>query len=158
MFLTRLLHIPQIALSAYGLYLSTIAITQLRQYEATSEKAAEYSGEAERQLHKTRTTQASGAVCVSFPPFLLRFFSVLAGVGGARGVKIGSGRFDCCGLIGLGRIGLTIVVTDPDISYRVNDAGDDTELPAFSGPIHNLPRRLGPHPLRPVPRFELLEG
>lgn len=64
MVLVQLLHVPQAALSAYGLYMSYISITNLRQYEEKSEKAAKWSGEAERQLHKTRTTQATGALSV----------------------------------------------------------------------------------------------
>lgn len=65
MFFTQILHTGQVALCAYGAYVSYIAIRNLQQYEETSKKAAKYSGEAEHQLHKTRTTQASGAVCVS---------------------------------------------------------------------------------------------
>ncbi|THX41061.1 hypothetical protein D6C78_02031 [Aureobasidium pullulans] len=64
MFFTQILHTGQIALCAYGAYVSYIAIRNLQQYEETSKKAAKYSGEAEHQLHKTRTTQASGAVCI----------------------------------------------------------------------------------------------
>ncbi|RMZ69873.1 methyltransferase domain-containing [Pyrenophora seminiperda CCB06] len=50
------------ALSAYGLLLSYQNITRLQQYEAKSEKAAEWSNTAAHMLHKTRTTQASGTV------------------------------------------------------------------------------------------------
>ncbi|KAF2837916.1 hypothetical protein M501DRAFT_995168 [Patellaria atrata CBS 101060] len=50
----------QAALSAYGLYFSFIAITNVRQYEEQTERAARYSGTAAHQLRKTRTTQASG--------------------------------------------------------------------------------------------------
>lgn len=75
-FITQVLHVPQVLLSAYGLYVSYISITNLRQYEEKSEKAAEWSSAAEHQLHKTRTTQASGAITVSLhiyspPPALL---------------------------------------------------------------------------------------
>ncbi|MCJ1390287.1 hypothetical protein MMC18_003145 [Xylographa bjoerkii] len=55
------LHAAQAALSAYGLYTSYISVTNLRQYESQSEKAAEYLETAAHQLHKTRTTQATGA-------------------------------------------------------------------------------------------------
>jgi hypothetical protein len=65
MWFTQLLHTGQVALCAYGAYVSFIAIRNLQQYEETSKKAAKYSFEAERQLHKTRTTQSSGAICVS---------------------------------------------------------------------------------------------
>ncbi|CAD0110727.1 unnamed protein product [Aureobasidium uvarum] len=64
MFFTQLLHTGQVALCAYGAYVSYIAISNLQQYEETSKKAAKYSTEAERQLHKTRTTQSSGAICI----------------------------------------------------------------------------------------------
>jgi hypothetical protein len=65
MWFTQLLHTGQVALCAYGAYVSFIAIRNLQKYEDMSKKAAKYSFEAERQLHKTRTTQTSGAVCVS---------------------------------------------------------------------------------------------
>ncbi|GAB7352067.1 hypothetical protein MBLNU459_g2573t1 [Dothideomycetes sp. NU459] len=64
MVLVQLLHVPQAALAAYGLYVSYVCISNLRQYEDATKKAAEYSAEAERQLHATRTTQASGALAV----------------------------------------------------------------------------------------------
>ena len=54
----------QAGLAAYSLYHSYLAIIQLQKYEEKSEKAAEYSNIAEHQLHKTRTTQASGAISV----------------------------------------------------------------------------------------------
>ena len=62
-----LLHVSQASLSVYTLFLSALIIPKLQQYEAKSEKAAEYSNAAEHQLYKTRTTQASGviAVCIS---------------------------------------------------------------------------------------------
>jgi hypothetical protein len=65
MWFTQLLHTGQVALCAYGAYVSFIAIRNLQKYEDMSKKAAKYSFEAERQLRKTRTTQTSGAVCVS---------------------------------------------------------------------------------------------
>ncbi|MCJ1322162.1 hypothetical protein MMC15_007508 [Xylographa vitiligo] len=58
------LHAGQALLSAYGLYTSYISVTHLQQYESTSEKAAEYLSAAAHQLHKTRTTQASGALAI----------------------------------------------------------------------------------------------
>ncbi|KAG9708450.1 hypothetical protein KCU73_g17529, partial [Aureobasidium melanogenum] len=51
MFFTQLLHTGQIALCAYGAYVSYIAIRDLQQYEETSKKAAKYSTTAEHQLH-----------------------------------------------------------------------------------------------------------
>jgi hypothetical protein len=63
--LTPIIHALQVALSARSLYLASISISNLQEYEETSEKAAEYSNTAERQLHKTRTTQASGTGAVS---------------------------------------------------------------------------------------------
>jgi hypothetical protein len=72
-----LLHALQASFSAYTLYLSSIAIRNLQKYEKTSKKAAKYSNTAEQQLHKTRTTQASGALSVpllfllSLPPLTI---------------------------------------------------------------------------------------
>jgi len=64
-----ILHLAQVAFGAYNVYLASITISKLQQYEAKSEKAAEYSSTAAKQLHKTRTTQASGTGAVSlFPP------------------------------------------------------------------------------------------
>ena len=60
----RLTHVCQVALSAYGAYQSYIAITNLRTYEATTKKLAKWSDVVDRELHKTRTTQASGAIAV----------------------------------------------------------------------------------------------
>ncbi|PMD13409.1 hypothetical protein NA56DRAFT_612084 [Hyaloscypha hepaticicola] len=62
--LLSLLHALQASFSAYTLYLSSTAIQNLQKYEETSKKAAKYSNTAEHQLHKTRTTQASGALSV----------------------------------------------------------------------------------------------
>ena len=60
----RIPHIGQLLYSLYGGYISYIAITNLQKYEEISKKAAEWSEEAENQLWKTRTTQASGALAV----------------------------------------------------------------------------------------------
>lgn len=57
-------HIAQLLYSLYGGALSYIAITNLRKYEETTKKAAKWSAEVEKQLWKTRTTQASGALAV----------------------------------------------------------------------------------------------
>jgi hypothetical protein len=72
--LLSLLHALQASFSAYTLYLSSTAIQNLQKYEETSKKAAKYSNTAEHQLHKTRTTQASGALSV---PLLYSFFPFL---------------------------------------------------------------------------------
>ncbi|KAG8629289.1 hypothetical protein KVT40_003154 [Elsinoe batatas] len=60
----EILHLGQATLASYGIYVSYIAIKNLRQYEEQSKKAAKFSDIAARQLHWTRTTQASGAVAV----------------------------------------------------------------------------------------------
>lgn len=65
----RLMHVCQMVLCSYGAYQSYIAITKLLKYEETSKKLAKWSSEAEHQLHKTRTTQASGALAVR-PPLI----------------------------------------------------------------------------------------
>lgn len=62
--LMRLVHAGQVLLGSYAAYNSYIAITNLQTYEATSKKLAEWSDEAAKQLHKTRTTQAAGALAV----------------------------------------------------------------------------------------------
>ena len=69
--LISLLHALQASFGAYTLYLSSISIRNLQKYEESSKKAAKYSNIAEQQLHKTRTTQASGALSV-LHAFLLR--------------------------------------------------------------------------------------
>ncbi|KAG0646211.1 hypothetical protein D0Z07_8416 [Hyphodiscus hymeniophilus] len=58
------LYCLQAAFSGYNLYLASISISNLQEYEETSKKAAKYSNTAEKQLHKTRTTQASGTIAV----------------------------------------------------------------------------------------------
>lgn len=63
--MTTLINGFQAAFSAYNLYLASISITNLQKYEEKSKKAAKYSNIAENQLHKTRTTQASGTIAVS---------------------------------------------------------------------------------------------
>ncbi|PPJ53173.1 hypothetical protein CBER1_11727 [Cercospora berteroae] len=71
-------HLLQFAYCLYGGALSYVAITNLQKYEATSKKLAEWSKEAENQLWKTRTTQASGALAIlaSFiGSFSLAFFA-----------------------------------------------------------------------------------
>ncbi|KAF2713051.1 hypothetical protein K504DRAFT_356745, partial [Pleomassaria siparia CBS 279.74] len=51
-------------ISAYGISLSYKTISRLRKYEEKSEKAAEWSNTAAERLHKTRTTQAGGAITI----------------------------------------------------------------------------------------------
>ena len=63
----RLAHVSQIVLSSYGAYQSYVAINNLQKYEETTKKLAKWSDEVANQLHKTRTTQASGAVAVRLP-------------------------------------------------------------------------------------------
>ncbi|KAH6653050.1 hypothetical protein BKA67DRAFT_659694 [Truncatella angustata] len=61
----QLLHIAQAGLAAYGGQQSYTAVTNLQKYEDAAKKAAKYSNEAQRQLHKTRTTQTSGALAIT---------------------------------------------------------------------------------------------
>ena len=56
------LHAAQALLAGWGGFQSAIAITRLQTYESASKKLADWSSEAARQLHRTRTTQASGAL------------------------------------------------------------------------------------------------
>lgn len=67
--LMRLIHAGQALLGSYAAYNSYVAITNLQTYEATSKKLAEWSDEAAKQLHKTRTTQAAGALAVCPVPY-----------------------------------------------------------------------------------------
>ncbi|KAH9845261.1 hypothetical protein Tdes44962_MAKER01271 [Teratosphaeria destructans] len=60
----RLMLLAQAFLAAQGLRQSYNAVNNLQKYEDTAKKAAEWSNEAAHQLHKTRTTQTSGAVAV----------------------------------------------------------------------------------------------
>jgi hypothetical protein len=57
----------QALFSLYNLSLCIISITNLRGYEATSKKAAQYSQAAADELNKTRTTQASALLAVGSP-------------------------------------------------------------------------------------------
>ncbi|KAA6407930.1 MAG: hypothetical protein FRX48_08281 [Lasallia pustulata] len=63
------LHALQACMSAYALYLSYVSITDSRKYEEKTKKAAQYSNTAKQQLHKTRTTLASGTAA-AFHSFL----------------------------------------------------------------------------------------
>ncbi|RYP69626.1 hypothetical protein DL771_005990 [Monosporascus sp. 5C6A] len=65
MVLVQLIHLAQVALAGYGALHSYGAITNLRTYESTAEKAAQYSNEAGRQLRGTRTTQGAGALALA---------------------------------------------------------------------------------------------
>ncbi|KAK7950890.1 uncharacterized protein PG986_006618 [Apiospora aurea] len=60
--LVQVVHIAQTALAVYGGQQSIQAIQNLQKYEDTTQKLAKYSNEAERQLKKTRATQAAGAI------------------------------------------------------------------------------------------------
>ncbi|KAK8088492.1 hypothetical protein PG997_003453 [Apiospora hydei] len=60
--LVQVVHIAQAALAVYGGQQSIQAIQNLQKYEDTTQKLAKYSNEAERQLKKTRATQAAGAI------------------------------------------------------------------------------------------------
>ncbi|KAH8668920.1 hypothetical protein BX600DRAFT_460962 [Xylariales sp. PMI_506] len=62
--LLQFLHLGQAALAGYGANQSYEAIWRLQKYESTSEKLAQYSSEAARQLHKTRTTQTAGVLAM----------------------------------------------------------------------------------------------
>jgi hypothetical protein len=64
----RVIHLGQAVLSGYAAYHSYNAITNLQAYEATSEKLAEWSNEAAKQLAQTRATQTSGALAVCSTP------------------------------------------------------------------------------------------
>ncbi|KAL9095132.1 MAG: hypothetical protein Q9165_002735 [Trypethelium subeluteriae] len=60
----RFLHLAQAGIAGYGLYVSSISITNLQKYEKKTERAAKYSQSAADQLYKTRTTQGAGAVAI----------------------------------------------------------------------------------------------
>ena len=65
--LIPVLHAGQTALAAYAAQHSYEAITRVQQYEKQTEKAAQYSDTADRQLKRTRSTQAAGAGAVRWP-------------------------------------------------------------------------------------------
>jgi VIT1/CCC1 family predicted Fe2+/Mn2+ transporter len=65
----------QALFSLYNISLCIISITNLRGYEETSQKAAQYSQTAADELKKTRTTQASALLSVRSR--LLNFISIL---------------------------------------------------------------------------------
>ncbi|KAL2062252.1 hypothetical protein VTL71DRAFT_6518 [Oculimacula yallundae] len=58
------IHAAQVAFGIYNLYLASNAINKLLGYEDMSKKAAKYSKTAEKQLHMTRSTQASGTIAL----------------------------------------------------------------------------------------------
>ncbi|PNS16029.1 hypothetical protein CAC42_4430 [Sphaceloma murrayae] len=60
----EILHIGQATLAVYGIYNSYVAITNLRQYEEQTKKAAKWSNEADFQLQRTRSTQGAGMIAV----------------------------------------------------------------------------------------------
>lgn len=60
--------IPLSLYSAYALSLCYTNVTKLQKYEEKANKAAEWSDTAAQRLHKTRTTQTSGTLAVSFLP------------------------------------------------------------------------------------------
>ncbi|KAK4580345.1 hypothetical protein LTR86_000548 [Recurvomyces mirabilis] len=60
----KLMFLCNAATSLYGGYQSYIAITNLKKYEETSKKLAEWSSTAAGHLQKTRTTQGAGAIAV----------------------------------------------------------------------------------------------
>ena len=62
-----LLHVTQVGASIYAAVLSYTAIVNLLKKEQQAEQAAKYSSTAAQELHKTRTTQTSGALAVSCP-------------------------------------------------------------------------------------------
>ena len=61
-------HVGQATVSAYSGLLSAMAIYNLQKHEDQTEQAAQYSNMAANQLHKTRTTQTSGALAVRSIP------------------------------------------------------------------------------------------
>ena len=62
--LLKVVHIVQIIIAAYGAMQCQVAITRLLEYEDATKKLAKISSEAQRQLHKTRMTQAAGAIAI----------------------------------------------------------------------------------------------
>ncbi|KAK5626940.1 hypothetical protein RRF57_002655 [Xylaria bambusicola] len=62
--LLKAVHVAQIALAAYGATQCQVAITRLIEYEDAIKKLTKISSEAQRQLHKTRATQAAGAIAI----------------------------------------------------------------------------------------------
>ena len=64
------LNVTQVGLCLWAGTYSYAAVTRLLQYEDTSEKAAKISTTAAQELHKTRTTETSGALIVSTNPIL----------------------------------------------------------------------------------------
>ncbi|KAI0502995.1 hypothetical protein F5B22DRAFT_630907 [Xylaria bambusicola] len=77
--LLKTVHVVQTALAAYGAMQCQVAITRLIEYEDATKKLAKISSEVQRQLHKTRTTQAAGAIAI-LSSFTV---SVLLTIGGA---------------------------------------------------------------------------
>lgn len=64
-FLLPVFHAGQAIGSIYAATYSIFAISNLQNREEQTKRAAQYSNTAAHQLHKTRTTQTSGALAVS---------------------------------------------------------------------------------------------
>ncbi|KAK0345548.1 hypothetical protein LTR91_025353 [Friedmanniomyces endolithicus] len=64
----QFMYASQAIISCWGAFQSVNAVTNLQKYEKTSEKLAEWSDTAKEHLHKTRTTQTTGALTVHLPP------------------------------------------------------------------------------------------
>ncbi|KAK1064406.1 hypothetical protein LTR74_008731 [Friedmanniomyces endolithicus] len=60
----QFMYASQAIISCWGAFQSVNAVTNLQKYEKTSEKFAEWSDTAKEHLHKTRTTQTTGALTV----------------------------------------------------------------------------------------------
>jgi len=83
------LHSAQALLAAWGGFQSAIAITRLQTYESASEKLADWSSEAARQLYKTRTTQASGALSFVLSLAMSVILASSSGKSGSDGARPG---------------------------------------------------------------------
>jgi hypothetical protein len=64
-FVIPTLSLPIALFSSYALYLSTQSIRRVMTYEEKAKKAAEWSAKASKDLHKTRTTHATGVLAAS---------------------------------------------------------------------------------------------
>jgi hypothetical protein len=95
--LLPLLHVGQAGLAVYGGQQSYTAITNLQKYEDASKKLAKYSNEAERQLHKTRTTQASAALAL-LASLLASVYLAFRGGHGGFGLRYGASPAMCIGV------------------------------------------------------------
>lgn len=128
------LHSVQAVLAAWGGFQSVIAITRLQTYESASEKLADWSSEAARQLHKTRTTQASGALSFVLSLAMSVFLASSSG-NSDRAATEGSGVLRL--VVGPGMVAVLLLARQHMQNYWA-PKGDGKKVGAWKPPVKML--------------------